>query len=526
MILNMLAVVAVVFATTTSVSAMTTMNVGSTASTANSYVAAIVEYSPIAYAFPNNVTQDIAVQYMLQNVMQYKQFITQAVEQKAQIIVFPEYGITGNNFANSRDRAFSFMETVPYPDPFNPIIPCDNTDTPILNALSCMALANKIVVVVNMADVQYCNTTNDVNCPSDGRYQFNTQVAFGSNGAIIGRYHKSHLYRGEAPVMDQPIVPDIEMFTTDFNVTFGMMICFDILFEEPQSTLVAAGVNNFVYSTEWVNGNYAYARQIQQAMSYNSRSNVLASNIGSINMMSGSGIFSNGQPMATFFNPTFSPQSHLVVATVPSDPSSVQAQQLSTFYSEPLCSDDQPPKVNMRPNYSGVPPNTFNSSFTIFKPSSHQSNIALQSENNGFVCNLKYSTKEVPGDQHFAVVSFNGFFNGHWNAQICMVAICLDDTEAGCSQLVFKSKTVFTDFEMSAAISEGYNVNAMIYSENVMSNYYQSYDPNTYTFAITGMNDPMISASMFAQQWTNVTMTTISASTFSAKPFTSTFLVR
>ncbi len=44
----------------------------------------------------------------------------------------------------------------------------------ILN--SCLARKFGVVLVLNMADVQYCDRDQDTNCPSDGQYQYNTQV--------------------------------------------------------------------------------------------------------------------------------------------------------------------------------------------------------------------------------------------------------------------------------------------------------------------------------------------------------------
>lgn len=92
-------------------------------------------------------------------------------------------------------------------------------------------------------------------CPPDGRFQYNTDVVFSEDGTvslgdlnrysfywalngsiyyneILAKYHKTHLYF--EPAFDAPAQPDPQHFTTSFGVTFGIMICFDIMFPYPQ----------------------------------------------------------------------------------------------------------------------------------------------------------------------------------------------------------------------------------------------------------------------------------------------------
>lgn len=64
------------------------------------------------------------------------------------------------------------------------------------------------------------------------------------------RYRKFHLF-GEAGFTAPP-TPDIATFDTDFGVRFGMITCFDIMFEQPAMTLVNTyGVTDIIFPTAW-----------------------------------------------------------------------------------------------------------------------------------------------------------------------------------------------------------------------------------------------------------------------------------
>lgn len=125
-------------------------------------------------------------------------------------------------------------------------------------------------VVVNLPEKRPCES-DDKDCPSRGRYQYNTNVVFDRKGMVIARYGKmlfdfpsgrgsndffSFRYRkynlfGEAG-MDVTPEPEEITFSTDFGVTFGTFTCFDILFQKPAIELVVKhGVTDIVFPTAW-----------------------------------------------------------------------------------------------------------------------------------------------------------------------------------------------------------------------------------------------------------------------------------
>lgn len=50
------------------------------------------------------------------------------------------------------------------------------------------------------------------------------------------------------------VKPELVTFQTDFNVTFGLGICFDLYFDLPLRQLIKSGVSNFVFPTMWYSG--------------------------------------------------------------------------------------------------------------------------------------------------------------------------------------------------------------------------------------------------------------------------------
>lgn len=152
------------------------------------------------------------------------------------------------------------------------------------------------------------------------------------------RYRKYHLF-GEAGVQ-QTEKPDQITFKTDFNVTFGVCICFDLFFDEPVLNLVQQGVKHIIFPTKWfselpyLSGSIGFtsvlcekifqwffffilAVQYQQSWAYANNVNLLAANINLPDeRCSGSGIYS-GRSGALQVVVSETPATTILVAKVP-----------------------------------------------------------------------------------------------------------------------------------------------------------------------------------------------------------------
>jgi len=223
-----------------------------------------------------------------QNVQALQYYAQEAAAQGAQIIVFPEYGITGE----SSYSASSWWQGG-YTESFGSVghIPCDDADAqqqaPSVAALSCAARQNKIVIVANLAE-----------WASGALY--NTDVVLDSDGTLIAKYRKLNLW-GES-YMTVPQDCPIVNFTA-FGEVFGLFTCADLIYSFPAETLVQRGIKNFVMPAAWSDEMaqmqvMAYA----QGWSYRHQVNLILCN-HRMASQSGSGIWASGQPLSTSFYP-------------------------------------------------------------------------------------------------------------------------------------------------------------------------------------------------------------------------------
>jgi len=281
------------------------------------YTAASLEYAPLDVPSNMTLTRSEALSIMSDNIANYELYIQQAKALGANIIVLPEYGLLGwPDIGWNRTTIFPFMESIPDPSssssPLNPCLSSSiySSSAPMTVGLSCLARNYNIAVVANYGDLLICSPGVD-GCRDDGRLQFNTAVAFNEDGDLLVRYHKRHLYFEQEWYDVDSDGGHEANFTTNFGVTFGLFICFDIFWENTET------LTDFVYPTYWDNDHMVNATVVQTIWSSAHHVNFIAGNIGTDRSSSGSGIYTQGVPLAEWNNDSYQPISKLLVANVP-----------------------------------------------------------------------------------------------------------------------------------------------------------------------------------------------------------------
>jgi hypothetical protein len=161
-------------------------------------------------------------------------------------------------------------------------------------------------------------TCNETEACADGFKLFNTNLVFDRSGCIISRYRKFNLFL--EPNMNITKEPEIATFTTDFGVTFGHFVCFDILFKSPATDLIKANVKHILYPSMWFSETpFLTSVQIQQAFAFANDIVLLSSGTNSPqNSNTGSGIFVGRHGAIEKFI-SYKNETRMMIAEVPKD---------------------------------------------------------------------------------------------------------------------------------------------------------------------------------------------------------------
>ena len=278
------------------------------ADVATSYVGAVVEHEVYLGSGTEQADELLGV-----NLDIYESHVRLAKAKGAQVVVFPEFGLTA--VQNNATRSDYYPFAIPIPSAEENVIPCGNENfksSGILSRMSCAAKQNSIVTLINTIDWVDCSGSE---CPEDGHYQYNTNVLFDEKGQIVAKYHKSHEWPGLIGPYDQAPAPTEVTYLTSFGVNFGMFTCFDIMFPDPAKTLRSKGISHFLYPVK--QGDIGLKTIISQ-WSSGQQATMLVSNLGAGPKDDCSAVLVNGTIIDSgkYYLAKY-PKENVIVATVP-----------------------------------------------------------------------------------------------------------------------------------------------------------------------------------------------------------------
>jgi predicted amidohydrolase len=155
--------------------------------------------------------------------------VVQATAAGSSLVVFPEYAMYEKRAV---DGSFAGI--------------AEPVDGAFGHAISELARINGIAIVAGMVEAN----------PADVR-PFNTLVAFGADGELLGRYRKVHLYDSFGFHESAWISPSEQTDATVLDVAgvrLGLMTCSDVRHPEFGTALASAGAQVVALCSSWVPG--------------------------------------------------------------------------------------------------------------------------------------------------------------------------------------------------------------------------------------------------------------------------------
>ncbi|XP_069707970.1 pantetheine hydrolase VNN2-like [Phaenicophaeus curvirostris] len=425
----------------------------------DTFIAAVYEHSVILpNATDKPVSPNDALVLMNKNMDVLERAIKEAAQQGAHIIVTPEDGIYGWRF--TREAIYPYLEDIP--DPAVNWIPCIDptrfSPAPVQERLSCIARNNSIYVVANIGDKKLCNSS-DHDCPSDGHYQYNTDVVFDPEGKLVARYHKYNLFRGETQ-FNYPKEPEAVTFETPFG-KFGIITCFDILFREPAVVLVSElQVDTVLFPTAWMNVlPFLTAVEFHSAWAMGMGVNLLSANTHNINAsMTGSGLFTPEGPVAYHYD-SKTEEGRLLLAELSSRP------RISPTYLPSVNWSLYATSIKKFPGEKDTFAGAVRRDIFTFSELGYTAGNRTVCQGD-LCCHLVYQRSAKSKDEVYVLGAFDGLHGSlikyHW--QICTLLKCKSTDLNTCGQPVEMAQTKFEMFSLSGTFGTNYVFPEVLYS--------------------------------------------------------------
>ncbi len=154
------------------------------------------------------------------NLEQIGALTQNAAEKECDVIVFPEMVDTGYDMSVIREKASPWHEAV-------------------FQTIQTIAEQHNIHIVAGISE-------------KEGERIYNSIAAFGRRGEFIGKYRKAHLAAYPPLDEDSCISPGDSLSLINIgDMTWGLMICYDLRFPELSRSLVLKGAEVLVLCSAW-----------------------------------------------------------------------------------------------------------------------------------------------------------------------------------------------------------------------------------------------------------------------------------
>ncbi|XP_029634192.1 vascular non-inflammatory molecule 3 [Octopus sinensis] len=424
----------------------------------DTYSGAVYEHIPIKPPRVQNVSRYEALRVIRQNLEIYANMVREAERSRADVIVFPEYGLFGV-FAfgtmKSHDSIHPFLETIPEVEhaKWNPCEErdLDEEDYIIQKKLSCLARDNRMHIVASLGEKARCNRRSNHKCPSHSYYHYSSTVVFSDKGNLVAKYRRMALLN--EPYFDSPDEFSIAVFETIQN-KFAVVSSYDTMLKEPITELLnKRKVKNIIIPNVWRSSSPLLSSvQWHSSWAIGNEVNVLAATIHDTNIGSyGSGIYFPYSE-SSYYNKPDSTRGHLLIDHVKMNRYSRQKKPVIphlsvsfgkfSYHSVKILGEEIRFKFIDLPNYTD--------------------NVSICS--GSFCCKVDYSGESLESEK-YSLGIYKGFINAldrRMSFEICTVMNC----NRVCGKDIFSADTYFSRFGLS-----GYNFTAdHIYPQMVFMN--------------------------------------------------------
>jgi predicted amidohydrolase len=163
------------------------------------------------------------------NLRRLRALIEQAAGEGGELVITPEASM--HSFGEGEESL------APYAEPL---------EGPFVTGLAETARDRRITVVAGMFEP----------VEDDVARAYNTVVAIGPDGALLGRYRKLHLFDALGWTESKQLVPGpMELLTFACGeISVGVLTCYDLRFPELSRALVDAGATLLALPSAWVAG--------------------------------------------------------------------------------------------------------------------------------------------------------------------------------------------------------------------------------------------------------------------------------